>query len=264
MLFLEIILFLLAGASLLGIFSTKGSVVLNIAFTLGFVVFGIICRKKRKSKKNQGANMQGYTPDTKHEGDSSNQRPEKRIVIVKEDPRYRPMPAINVLSGSADQSKYMERVSVKTSIDFVPIKKVGGSVLFSNTHFAVPQMINKKAVIIRNKVYDVNEVIGYEVLEDGKTITSGGLGSAILGGALFGGAGAIVGSITGGKTTSRKVNSLRLKLTLNNIVEPVLYIDFLPGILSYKSDSFVCRQAYSQVEEAVSIFQILQHRKEGK
>ena len=264
MFFLEILSFLFAGVSLLGIFSTEGSIGLNIVFTIGFVALGIICQKKRKLKKSQGTIKRGHKSDTKNEDDSLNQRTEKRIVIVKDDPRYEPIPAIYVLSGITDQSKYMERVSVKTSIDFVPIKKVGVSVWFSNTHFAVPKMINKKAGIIINKVYDVNEVIGYEVLEDGKTITSGGLGSAILGGALFGGVGAIVGSITGGKTTSRKVKSLRLKLTFNNIAEPVLYIDFLPGIQSYKFDSFVCRQAYSQVEEAVSIFQILQHRKEGK
>lgn len=49
------------------------------------------------------------------------------------------------------------------------------------------------------KIYKYSDIVDYELLEDGESITKGGLGRAVVGGALFGGVGAVVGGVTGHK-----------------------------------------------------------------
>lgn len=48
-------------------------------------------------------------------------------------------------------------------------------------------------------IYSFNDIIDYEINEDGETVSKGGLGNAVAGGLLFGGVGAIVGGVTGKK-----------------------------------------------------------------
>lgn len=61
----------------------------------------------------------------------------------------------------------------------------------------------------KNHIYNFEDIDYYEIRENGETIkssTKGGLGSAILGGAFFGGVGAIVGSNVGKKKTIAQSN----------------------------------------------------------
>ncbi|EPZ54444.1 hypothetical protein H477_3583 [[Clostridium] sordellii ATCC 9714] len=46
-------------------------------------------------------------------------------------------------------------------------------------------------------MYNYKDIIEFELLEDGESITKGGLGRAVAGGVLLGGVGAIVGGVTG-------------------------------------------------------------------
>lgn len=45
--------------------------------------------------------------------------------------------------------------------------------------------------------YKFSDLISYELLEDDAIVTSGGVGQALIRGAVFGGAGAVAGAITG-------------------------------------------------------------------
>lgn len=91
-----------------------------------------------------------------------------------------------------------------------------------NKKFLLPKTMFKKA-----KIYNYSEVLGYEILENGDSIIKGGLGSAIVGGVLFGGLGAVVGGVTGSKTTKTLIKNLRVKIILDNSVNPVEYIDII-------------------------------------
>jgi hypothetical protein len=65
-------------------------------------------------------------------------------------------------------------------------------------------------------LYRYDEIADFKIQEDGDTITSGGLGRALVGGALFGGVGAVVGAVTGRKKTKKIVSSLNVIISLNN------------------------------------------------
>ena len=76
-------------------------------------------------------------------------------------------------------------------------------------------------------IFKFNEISDYELLENGTTVASGGLGRAIIGGALLGGAGAIVGGVTGQKKTKKIIDMLVLQISTTNIFFPNLMITYI-------------------------------------
>lgn len=102
-------------------------------------------------------------------------------------------------------------------------------------------------------IYKFDEIIDYEVLEDGDTITKGGIGSAIAGGALFGGAGAVVGGIAGKKKSKTVMKSLDIKISLKNKYHKHLTISFVPSLQEYKSGSLQYNTAHSQASQISSV-----------
>lgn len=75
-------------------------------------------------------------------------------------------------------------------------------------------------------LYSLDKINSYELIEDGESISSGGLGSAAIGGMLFGGSGAIVGALAGNKSTDY-INSLRIKINMSDLDCPVVYIHLI-------------------------------------
>ncbi len=69
----------------------------------------------------------------------------------------------------------------------------------------------------KNIIFSYDDIISYELLQNGESITKGGLGSAIVGGAMFGGVGAIVGRITGSKKTKQEISEFRIKIITGRI-----------------------------------------------
>lgn len=76
-----------------------------------------------------------------------------------------------------------------------------------------------------NSIFIYNEIIDFELIEDGVTYSKGGLGCAITGGLLFGGVGAIVGANVGKKKEIKEITEFRIKIITQNIVFPQLFID---------------------------------------
>ena len=84
----------------------------------------------------------------------------------------------------------------------------------------------------------------------------------MVGGALFGGTGAIVGGVTGRKKTKEFCNSLRLKVTINDISNPVVYINFLET--RTKKDSFTYKTLANSAQECLSVFQLICDKKNNE
>ena len=126
---------------------------------------------------------------------------------------------------------------------------------------------NKKQFMITHgilKVYNFEDIIDFELLENGETVTKtkGGVRRAIVGGALLGGVGAVVGSVTAKKESFDIVNSLKIKITLNNTNYPTVYI---PLIFSKtKTKSFAYKNAYNNAQEILSALSIICKENEKK
>lgn len=105
------------------------------------------------------------------------------------------------------------------------------------------------------KEYKLEKILEFEVLEGGFSIAKGGLGRAVVGALIFGGAGAVVGAVTGGKKSKDVVTSLQLKLTLDDLRSPVRYIEFLS--VESKRDGALYKESKERLSEVVAMFKVM-------
>lgn len=153
---------------------------------------------------------------------------------------------------AAMEKKEKSAVALKT---FVVTKKIGSflEVDENKKQWLIPDGLfgGKK----NPQIYNFTDIVDFELLEDGTSITKGGLGRALAGGVLFGGVGAIVGGVTGGKKSKAICNSLKIKITLNSITTPTTYINFIKT--STKKNSFIYKSNFSLAQESLSVLQLM-------
>lgn len=104
-------------------------------------------------------------------------------------------------------------------------------------------------------IHKFDDIIGYELLEDGEAITKGGIGRALAGGLVFGGVGAIVGGSTGKKKTKNTCTTLKIKITLNDLTKPVEYINLITT--ETPKNGFLYKTCETQAQEILSLLQII-------
>lgn len=119
---------------------------------------------------------------------------------------------------------------------------------------------------INFRVIKAKEVIGVELIDNGKGLLSSSgntntLGMAAIGGLLFGGAGAIVGAISGSNSNS-VVTEISLRIALDDIKTPYIGINFINKTVSRNSESH--RQIYSIAEKWYGMVNILVNREKKK
>ena len=100
-----------------------------------------------------------------------------------------------------------------------------------------------------------HDIVDFELLEDGSSITKGGVGSALVGGFLFGRTGAIVGSITGAKKTKQTCTNLTIKITVNTIGQPTEYIKLITS--STKRESAAYKRELQYAQDILSLLQLM-------
>lgn len=105
------------------------------------------------------------------------------------------------------------------------------------------------------RIHKFSDIIDFELLEDGNTITKGGLGQAVVGGVLFGGVGAIVGGVTGKKHGKSTCSNMQIKVTLNDMSEPTEYISLITS--EVKKSSLLYKNMANQAQECLSLFQVI-------
>ena len=109
-------------------------------------------------------------------------------------------------------------------------------------------------------VHKYDEVLKYEILEDGISRLCGGLGLSLIGGELFGLAGAIAGGTT--KDIRKVCNKMQIKITTNNSSNPVEYIELIRKPVS--NDSKKYKEIYKCAQEIISKFIVITDEIESK
>lgn len=113
--------------------------------------------------------------------------------------------------------------------------------------------------------FKFNDILSCEILENGsttmktKTKNKVSLSNAVIGGALFGTVGAIIGG-TAGKSISDSVQtdycvSLKVKVTLKDLNNPCVFINIINKNISKNSSEY--KQSYELAQKVISIFQII-------
>lgn len=70
-----------------------------------------------------------------------------------------------------------------------------------------------------------SDIVDCEILEDSNTVMKGGVGRAVVGGAIAGGVGAIVGANT--RKSKNVVNSLKIRIVTQNVSNSLVMIDLI-------------------------------------
>ena len=108
-----------------------------------------------------------------------------------------------------------------------------------------------------NTWYPFSDLVSYDLLEDDSLITSGGVGQALIGGALFGGAGSIAGAITGKRVQKKRIDSLYIKVTLNNFDTPCILIPLITK--PTKTNSKEYQIAFQEAHKILSVLDVISH-----
>lgn len=113
--------------------------------------------------------------------------------------------------------KYMEEN--KSYFDsFNPTMSVKGYVEIDENRqeFRFKTLDKLRGNFCSEQCFPYSELINFELNEDGETVTKGGMGRAVVGGALFGGTGAIVGGVTGKRKNNTIATSMYIRVSLKN------------------------------------------------
>ena len=153
-------------------------------------------------------------------------------------------------SGETLRAIFENRKNNQSLIDnFQPTKTIGALSFDDNTMSFIVEKSKKS-----KDLYRYNQIVDFELLEDGNSITKGGIGSAVAGGLLFGGVGAVVGSVAGGKKTKATCKSLQIKITLRDSPKQTEYIQYIFG--ETKTSGFIYKTAFQSAQDAMSALQL--------
>ena len=154
---------------------------------------------------------------------------------------------------------YLSGISLAQT--FSATKRIEGYIEFDevNEKIMVPQhetTLTGSKRLIGSTLIEYSKIVGYELLQDGESVTSGGLGAAVVGGLLFGGVGAIVGGATGSKKSSSLCTSLQVKITINDTNNPAAFVVFHSGAgIERRSERY--KYLFKSAHECISILQLI-------
>lgn len=126
--------------------------------------------------------------------------------------------------------------------------------------------VRTSGTFVNEYFFKYRKILDFELLEDGETISKskGGLGGAVVGGALLGPAGMIAGAVVGGKKTKTKnvCTSMKVKITLRDNNPDVIYMDLVTK--ETKCDSGAYKSAAKQAQDILSALQVAADKAAGE
>lgn len=121
----------------------------------------------------------------------------------------------------------------------------------TNKKWAINEWNNSTDV----KIYQYSDLIDFELLEDNESIVKGGFGKALVGGALGGTTGAIIGS-SGSKKVKQNANLLEIKIRTNDFSHPQYSIEFIKGFAMAKT-SPQYKKLYDEAQEVIGVLSFI-------
>jgi hypothetical protein len=146
---------------------------------------------------------------------------------------------------------------------FIAITKNLNYLIFCNGLSSHSRDKKANAKIYKIKIADISEV---KVVVDSETVITttkkGVIKRAVVGGALLGGAGAVVGALTAGSTGQSKdlISNINIELSINSVTEPFAKIIFQSGAPKNKKD---CTENLTKANEWNSIISTAIKKKAG-
>ena len=164
-----------------------------------------------------------------------------------------------------NDAEFKKEINLKLNSlpDFEPTQKIISVKLKSGV--AIDEKRNRICLFTINKVsenitillqiFQYKDILSVELFKNNisitKTVRSSQIGSVVAGGLLLGGAGVVIGGLTGKTKTTGKVNNIALRLIVNDTKKPLHDIIFLNGDVSeifYKQQLQLARHWHGIIE----------------
>lgn len=157
---------------------------------------------------------------------------------------------IDLIKTAIGNNEHFKQVQEERKTVFSLTKKV-------NKQFQVDE--NNKLFMVSetfiglslSTIFSFDEIIDFELLENGESLVKGGLGRAVVGGALLGGVGAVVGGVTGGKKSKSICNDMKIRIALKDYYNENIYITLIKSETKVKS--FTYKIAFKEAQEILTI-----------
>ncbi|MDF2685236.1 MAG: hypothetical protein K0S55_417 [Clostridia bacterium] len=166
--------------------------------------------------------------------------------------------AINLNKKTEEKNKNFMTKLLETGF------KIDKTIAFGNNHLFIDNLSKKWCVREGQnydiKIYDYKDLISYELVEDGNSIMKGRAGSALAGGLLFGGVGAIVGA-----SLSKEIKStctiLQLHIQVNNLDKPQIVMKFIQS--ETKKDSILYKVSMENARNMTAALAFINNENES-
>jgi len=118
-------------------------------------------------------------------------------------------------------------------------------------------------IINKGKTYNFSDLISFELLEDDSTITSGGVGRAIVGTIVTNNlVGGVIGGVTANRKTKKVVETLAIKLNVNDFDNPCIVIPIITKPTKVGSNEY--KSAYNKAQKILSMLDLIAHNSDQK
>ena len=105
--------------------------------------------------------------------------------------------------------------------------------------------------------YSFEDLVSYELIVNNQTVVSGGVGQALVAGAMFGPIGAVAGGIVSKRKLTSKILDMTLRVTSNDFNKPVIFIDLIRKPVKNTSKEY--KEAVENAQRIMGALDVIVH-----
>lgn len=105
--------------------------------------------------------------------------------------------------------------------------------------------------------YSFEDLVSYELIVNNQTVVSGGVGQALVAGAMFGAIGAVAGGIVSKRKSTTKILNMTVRVTSNDFTKPVVFIDLIRKPVKNTSKEY--KEAVENAQRIMGALDVIVH-----
>jgi len=125
-------------------------------------------------------------------------------------------------------------------------------------------ILTKKNGYFDKKVINFRDILQVEIIEDSESVTqtarASQLAGTLIGGLALGGAGAVIGGLSGKKNHHNEVNNIELQFVVNDANNPIRKYKFYHFLKAVKTNEDKYKNSYQTVYEWFKLVEVLIHQ----
>ena len=105
--------------------------------------------------------------------------------------------------------------------------------------------------------YSFEDLVSYELIINNEAVVSGGVGQALVAGAMFGAIGAVAGGIVAKRKSTSKILNMTVRVTSNDFTKPVVFIDLIRKPVKNTSKEY--KEAVENAQRIMGALDVIVH-----